>query len=994
MARVVLQVTGLACGRQGSRPGWRRVVAAAAIAGALTAPLAAQPSDQSEAEARLTRLERLTPEDGPAAYLELGRLVLADLEGADRPRAEAEVRLGVGRALRLEERFNEATVELRRSVELARRLGLAGLEASALVDLARSHFFLGEYDDAAAACRSALALPEIAADPDRAWVYHNILATIELQQGRFEAALETSSRALVEREAAGDRRAVAILLNNIGIAHMYLGDHDAALEFFHRARVIKSELGETDGVADMLANIADIKHLQGSSDEAIELHTQALELRQAEGGEARVALSHRSLAAALHGAGRDREALGHVDRALEIHRRLDLEPEVVSCLAIRAEVLAALGRTDEAVTAAQEAVDLAGTLGMKGREIVALDALVEAQVARGDAASAFEAQGRARDLENELLSSDIRREFAEFQAAFEAREMEREIELLRKDNLIKDLEIRHHRLWRSSLLVGLGLVLAIAVIGWSRFVLKQRENRERRRADEAYRSSMERYRLLFERSPAGIFQCDLGGRIVRTNQALAAVLGWRGADELVGRSIAELTVRSDEAVALLAELGDRPEVRNRELKMQTRSGEAVSVLINAGRVGDTEGAGELVEGIAIDITDRKRAEDDRRRLELELQQHQKLESLGVLAGGIAHDFNNMLMAMLSNISLAKRSVANPEERLRRLTEAEEVCLRATSLTQQLLTFSKGGRPIRRIASVRALVEEAATFSTRGGNCALDLRSSPELWPAEVDEGQVVQVVQNLVLNAVQAMPLGGTVTVTTDNSHLTTGDVPALEAGRYIRIEVADTGPGIPESRLEKIFDPFYTTKKGGSGLGLATAFSIVRSHGGAIVVRSDPDEGSRFTVYLPATDREGGAPEPRSDEVLQGSGRLLIMDDDESVRSAAAELLETIGYSVDTAADGAEAIELYTTAMSEGRSYDAVVLDLTVPEGVGGRETISRLLAVDPDVRAIVSSGYSTDPVMANYREHGFAGVAVKPYRLAELARTLRAAMDLRDHG
>jgi PAS domain S-box-containing protein len=961
---------------------------------ALAGHLAARPPVQADADSRLARLEQMTPEDGPAAYLELGRLVLADLEGADRPEIEAEVRLGVGRSLRLQERFNEATGELSRAAELAHRLGLAELEATALADLARSLFFLGEYDDAAASCRAALALPEIAGSPDHAWVHQNILAAVELQLGQFAAALETSSRALAEREAAGDRHAEAILLNNIGIAHMYLGDHTAALEYFHRARVTKAELGETDGVADMLANIADINHLQGFSGEAIELHTQALELREAEGGERGVALSHRSLAAALHAEGRDLEALDHVDRALEIQRRLDLEPEVVSCLAIRAEVLAALDRVDEAVAAATEAVELAGRLGMKGREIVALDALVEAHVARGDTALALEAQGRARNLENELLSADIRSEFAEFQAAFEAREMEREIELLRKDNRIKDLEIRHHRLWRSSLLVGLVLVVAIAAIGWSRFIFKQRESRQRRRADEVYRTSMERYRLLFERSPAGILQTDLEGRIVRTNQAFATMLGWHDGDELIGRSMVELTARPEEARLLLAEVGDRPEVHNRELEMLTRSGETVSALINAGRVADTEGTGELVEAIVIDITDCKRAEDDRRRLELELQQHQKLESLGVLAGGIAHDFNNMLMAMLSNISLAKRSVANPEEGVRRLTEAEEVCLRATSLTQQLLTFSKGGRPIRRIGSIRALVEEAAAFSTRGGNCALDCRSSSELWTAEVDEGQIVQVVQNLVINAVQSMPFGGTVTVTADNAHLTAGDVSTLEAGRYIRIEVADTGSGIPESRLEKIFDPFFTTKKGGSGLGLATAFSIVRSHGGAIVVHSALGEGSKFTVYIPATDEPGVTPEPRSDEAPHGSGRLLIMDDDESVRSAAAELLETIGYSVDTAADGAEAIALYPAAMSEGRPFSAVVLDLTVPEGVGGRETMARLVAIDPGVRAIVSSGYSTDPVMANFREHGFAGVAVKPYRLAELARTLRVALAERNHG
>jgi nitrogen-specific signal transduction histidine kinase/CheY-like chemotaxis protein len=397
----------------------------------------------------------------------------------------------------------------------------------------------------------------------------------------------------------------------------------------------------------------------------------------------------------------------------------------------------------------------------------------------------------------------------------------------------------------------------------------------------------------------------------------------------------------------------------------------------------------VVQGIVVDISDRDRAEQDRRRVELDQQQSQKLESLGVLAGGIAHDFNNMLMAILSNISLARRSVSASDEAARRLSEAEEVCLRATGLTQQLLTFSKGGRPIRALAHLGRLVEEATASAARGGVCHYDCRCNPELWPVEIDGGQIAQVVQNLVGNAIEAMPRGGTVTVTVDNTHLVAGDVPTLDAGRFVRVDVRDTGGGMPDAQLETIFDPFYTTKRGRSGLGLATAFSIVRSHGGAIVVHSKENEGSTFTVYLPASEEDRLTAPGRDDGSIRGHGRLLIMDDDEAVRSAAAELLATIGYEVVTAADGAEAVEIYRRELEADHRFDAVILDLTVPEGVGGRETMSRLLDLDPEVRAIVSSGYSTDPVMANYREHGFSGVAVKPYRLAELARTLERLIE-----
>ncbi len=969
--------------------------AIASVIGGLVGAEARAPDDAPSAtaaatsqEERLGRLRELSPEEDSAEFIDLGRQILAELEGTDKAAIEAEVRCGIGCALRSSERFDEAVVELRTAAVLAQRHGQVDLQTRSLTDLARASFRLGEFDETLAACREALEQPAIGDDPDVSWRFQNIIAAAHLQMGNYDDAIATSARALEMRQQAGDRHAEAILLNNIGVAHMYLGDNEQALEYFQRARVLKAELGESDGVADMLANIGDIRHLQGHSEEAIEIHREALALRESEGGELRIAMSNRSLAAALHELGRDQEALDHVERALEIERRLHLEPEIVTALAIKAKALAGLDRGDEAVVAATRSLELAQSMGMKSREIVALDAMVKAYVAIGDNGRALEAQERAREIESELLTSEIRTDFAKFQAAFEAREQEREIELLRKDNELQSLQLRHHRLWRSSLIAGIVLLAFIAVAGWHLFLSKRREIHDRRRADAALLQSMERYRNLFERNLAGVFQTDRTGKIVITNPAFAAMLGYGDPDELGGRSLSDLAPEPEAIESFLRELILHREIHNRELSMMTRDGRPVTLLMNAGRIDATDGEDRLIEGIAIDISDRNRAEEDRRRLEFQLQQGQKLESLGVLAGGIAHDFNNMLMAILSNISLAKRSATGSEEILRRLNEAEEVCLRATGLTQQLLTFSKGGRPIRKTAPIAGLIGEAAAFAGRGSHCKVDCRSGDEIWPAEIDEGQIVQVIQNLVLNAIQAMPDGGTITVTTDNTHLAEGDVPTLESGRFIQIEVIDTGVGIPDAQLDRIFDPFFTTKKGGSGLGLATAFSIVRSHGGAIVVRSEPDRGSRFTIYIPASDKPHVDSDKRLDDSAQGHGRLLIMDDDEAVRSAAAELLETIGYEVDTAADGAVAIELYTEAMESDRPFDAVVLDLTVPEGIGGRETMTLLLEIDPRVKAIVSSGYSTDPVMANFREHGFSGVAVKPYRLADLAQTLKQAI------
>jgi PAS domain S-box-containing protein len=950
------------------------------------------PSETTDAVAhreRLAELENLSLEDHPTRYIELSRMVL---DGPDPPGAgidEVRIRARLGRALRLEDRFNEAVEELTTASDLAEKQRRPEIAAPALADLARATFHLGDFDACRAACRKALTLPSVMDDPDQAWVFRNIVAAAQLQQGDYEAAIETSSAALEERQRAGDEHAAAILLNNIGVAHMYLGDYDPALEYFHRARVIKTELGETGGIADLLANIADIKHLQGHHDEAIELHREALALRQAEGGDLRIAMSHRSLAAALHHADRNREALGHISEAVEQLRGIDVEPEIAASLAIKAEILAALGRGTDAVSAAEESLALARSMGMRGREAVALDAMVEAQLAIGNPRAALDFQTEARRIESELMVAEVRTEFAEFQAAFETRDKQNEIELLRKSNELQALELRQRRLSRNTLLVGVVLLTLIAGAGWHLFLSKRREALNRQKSDQALVRSMERHRSLFERNLAGVFQADLDGRIRTANRAFIAMLGYQDPTEISLRSIADLAADPDEIRRFLRQLASQRESPNRELTLVDRAGNPVSILMNAGITTESESGEQIIEAIAMDMSDRNRAEEDRRRLELELQQNQKLESLGVLAGGIAHDFNNMLMAILSNISLAKRSASSEPETLRRLDEAENVCLRATSLTQQLLTFSKGGRPIRKTATISRIVEEAATFAARGSNSSIDFRSSKELWPADIDEGQIIQVVQNLVANAMESMPYGGIITVTTDNSHLGDGDIPTLEPGRYVRIDVADTGGGIGDLDLDRIFDPFFTTKSGHTGLGLATAFSIVRSHGGAIVVHSDPDQGTRFSVYLPASDEHRATPEVATEGPLNGFGRLLIMDDDEAVRSAAAELLETVGFSVSTAADGAEAIALYTEAMEEGRPYGAVILDLTVPEGIGGRETMTRLLEIDPEVKAIVSSGYSTDPVMANYREHGFSGVAVKPYRLADLVQTLRGMIE-----
>ncbi len=385
-----------------------------------------------------------------------------------------------------------------------------------------------------------------------------------------------------------------------------------------------------------------------------------------------------------------------------------------------------------------------------------------------------------------------------------------------------------------------------------------------------------------------------------------------------------------------------------------------------------------------DITEHKRLED-------ELIRAQKLESLGVLAGGIAHDFNNLLTAILGNISLAKMYCSAEDKALTRLDEAEKASVRAKDLTQQLLTFSKGGAPVKAVASLVDILKDSAWLAVRGSNVRCELSIEEDLWLVEVDQGQISQVIHNLVINAYQAMPEGGIIRVSATN--LATGPETNLEdflpSGRFVRLSVADEGRGIPPEHLPKIYDPYFSTKRKGSGLGLATCYSILRNHGGYIAVESEVGMGTTFHVYVPAAfGRKEEKKEPEG-TVITGQGKILVMDDEEILRDVLGELLTTMGYEVCFASDGMETIEAYCRAQESGRPFHCVLMDLTIPGGMGGKDAIQKLLQIDPGVKAIVSSGYSDDPVMADFRTYGFVGVVAKPYNANELSQVLHEVMN-----
>jgi two-component system, cell cycle sensor histidine kinase and response regulator CckA len=357
----------------------------------------------------------------------------------------------------------------------------------------------------------------------------------------------------------------------------------------------------------------------------------------------------------------------------------------------------------------------------------------------------------------------------------------------------------------------------------------------------------------------------------------------------------------------------------------------------------------------------------------------------VLAGGIAHDFNNLLTAIMGNVSMASAEAGDRAELRQFLHEADLACARARDLTQQLLTFSKGGAPIRKTALLRDVIHDSARFATHGSNARCECQLPADMWPVEADTGQISQVIQNIVINATQAMPEGGTIQIACRNIPAGDGIKLGLGPGRYVRISIQDQGSGIRPEHLAKIFDPYFSTKQRGSGLGLATVYSIVKRHEGTIKVHSQLGKGACFDIYLPASDHLPAIPSQSMPATrFSGSGHVLVMDDEQPVLKLVVKMLAKLGCQPLSAQDGAEAVRLYAEAKAQGRIIDAVILDLTVPGGMGGRQALKQMQAIDPAVKAIVSSGFSNDPIMAQYRDYGFAAVVPKPYGLDSLAAVL----------
>ena len=521
-----------------------------------------------------------------------------------------------------------------------------------------------------------------------------------------------------------------------------------------------------------------------------------------------------------------------------------------------------------------------------------------------------------------------------------------------------------------------------------------RDVTERKRFEQQIAAEKESLAVTLRAIGDGAITTDVNGKVIMLNSEAEKLTGW-SSKEAIGRplkSVFDVTVDLA-AQAKVQKSGYRSEAQSillnlpENVTLTSRDGNEHVIEQVASPIRDNKNEIAGVVLVFRDITARQRAEAERRKAET-------LEQLGLLAGGIAHDFNNLLTAIIGNISLASLLLPPDDEMAERLDDAKNASLRARDLAQQLLTFARGGAPIKKTASIGKLIQDTVSFSLRGSHNRSEFEFGDDLAPAEIDAGQISQVIANLVVNADQAMPNGGTLCVSCENfSHFanTTPAVPDLEPGDYVRIRIRDEGVGIPEKYVKRIFDPYFTTKPKGNGLGLATAYSIIKNHNGLMTVESEVHVGTTFTIYLPAAQNQQCSVEaPRTlTPAMSGTGRVLVVDDEDAIRDLVEFTLTRLGYKVCQAATALEGVNIYKEQFEAGERFDAVILDLTLPGGMGGKEALKKLIEIDPTVNAIVSSGYATDATMSRYQDFGFRGVIAKPYEAAELGKIVHDVIE-----
>jgi PAS domain S-box-containing protein len=514
-----------------------------------------------------------------------------------------------------------------------------------------------------------------------------------------------------------------------------------------------------------------------------------------------------------------------------------------------------------------------------------------------------------------------------------------------------------------------------------------------RQAEQALRDETERLTVTLRSVGDGVIATDLDGTILSMNRVAESLTGWTS-DDAVGKPLAEVYQnfdpetwnRSDTAIAQLIDDPQTTEIGRRSTVLVARDLTEHPIEESTAPIRDGEGRAIGIVLAFRDITTVLKMQEERAKAS-------KLASLGLLAGGMAHDFNNILMAIIGNLSMARATTSRNASAADWLAEAEQACVRARHLTWQLLTFSKGGVPKRKTVCIGPIVQESVRLALSGSGISWTVDIAPDLWNIDADAAQLAQAVSDVALNARQAMPQGGAITIRAENVCEPVQrweNALRVRPGRYVKVSITDTGVGIQREHLGRIFDPYFTTKPGGAGLGLATTYSIIKNHGGYLEVKSQPGAGTTIQMSFPTTDRREKIEQPEAAvRASAGRRRVLIMDDEACVRTLATNMLDFLGYDAEVVQSGKSAVETFEQARAHGNPFDVVLLDLLVPGDIGGVEAMNHLEAIDPTVKAILMSGLGQDPAVTEFESHGFRAAIAKPFTLQELNATLHSVIN-----
>ncbi len=501
-----------------------------------------------------------------------------------------------------------------------------------------------------------------------------------------------------------------------------------------------------------------------------------------------------------------------------------------------------------------------------------------------------------------------------------------------------------------------------------------------KRVEDELAAKIECHAVIFRLVGDGLIITNAEGKVISISKVAETLTGWKE-NESIGKPLSGIfnvvnekdRTHCEDPVKLIWETGGMSSFPVNMILI-SRDGTERIITNSGAPIFDRD---SNIIGVALAFRDVTKE----RRMEASLIKLNKLESIVTFARGIVHDFSKTLALILGNISFIKLYSKPGDMFFDRLAIVEKASVMAGELAQQLFNFSGDNPPTLEPTSIAELLKETASFALNGSNVRCEFFMPDNLWTVKIDVGQMSQVIMNLIINANQAMPQGGIIEIRAENATVDAKyDLP-LECGNYIKISIKDRGIGIPEEHLQKIFNLYFTTKQEGDGLGLAIVNSIVDNHGGYITANSRMGYGTTFHIYLPAFPEIIPIEKSEEEKLFMGKGKILVMDDDEMIRELSCVMLDRIGYEAATAREGAEAITLYKEAQESGQPFDAVILDFTISSGMGGKEAIQELLEIDPEIKAIISSGYSNDPIMSNFREYGFSGVIPKPCKITELS-------------